>query len=224
MENRNNNESYAKAAFALLLVLAVALATILIVAWQTMRRRAQFEGVNTNDCTEASPSPGLNADENEGNLQLDASSIVCIPERPEKIYNDPETDEEFAIIEGERARLKHPTDPSIGVCDITTGDKLVVVSNFKNFDNKLFPSELEEELNGNDIVARIKGGDEYGEWVITVDYSKSSGDVSNQNIASIAYNVAIHMPQRSPEPREQDINDASGSPEVNWYRFTAPSF
>ena len=63
MENRNNNESYAKAAFALLLVLAVALATILIVAWQTMRRRAQFEGVNMNDCTEASPSPGLNADE-----------------------------------------------------------------------------------------------------------------------------------------------------------------
>lgn len=84
MENRNNNESYAKAAFALLLVLAVALATILIVAWQTMRRRAQFEGVNMNDCTEASPSPGLNADENKGNLQLDASSIVCIPERPKK--------------------------------------------------------------------------------------------------------------------------------------------
>ena len=223
MENRNNNESYAKAAFALLLVLAVALATILIVAWQTMRRRAQFEGGNTNDCTEASPSPGLNADENEGNLQLDASSIVCIPERPKK-YVDPKTGEAYDIIEGDRALLKHPTDPSIGVCDMGAGDKLVVVSNFKNFDSKLFPGELEEELYGNDIVARIKGGDEYGEWVIAVDYSKSSGDVSNQNIASIAYDVAIHMPQRSPEPKEQDIKDASGSPEMNWHRFTAPSF
>ena len=89
MENRNNNESYAKATFALLLMLAVALATILIVARQTMRRRAQFEGFNTNDCTEASPSPGLNADENEGNLQLDASSIVCIPERPKKYMSIP---------------------------------------------------------------------------------------------------------------------------------------
>ena len=186
--------------------------------------RADFEGVNNNVCTEASPSPGLNADENEGNLQLDASSIVCIPERPKKIYVNPKTGEVYDIIEGDRALLKHPTDPSIGVCDISTGDKLVVVSNFKNFDSKLFPGELEEELNDSDIVARIKGGDEYGEWVITVDYSKSSGDVSNLNIASIAYNVATHMPQRSPEPKEQDIKDASGSPEMNWHRFTAPSF
>ena len=183
--------------------------------------RADFEGVNDNVCTEATPNLGLNDEEEEP--QLDTSSIVCIPERPKK-YVDPKTGEAYDIIEGDRALLKHPTDPSIGVCDISTGDKLVVVSNFKNFDSKLFPGELEEELNDSDIVARIKGGDEYGEWVITVDYSKSSGDVSNQNIASIAYGVATHMPQRSPEPKEQDIKDASGSPEMNWHRFTAPSF
>ncbi len=150
--------------------------------------RANFEGVNNNDCIEANPNPELNDEEEKP--QLNTSSAVCTPERPD-IYIDPKTGEECDIIEGEMASLIHPTLRSVGVCDLSNGDKLVVVSKFELPDGELFSESLLLELNRNGITAQAKGYNErFWGWTITVDRLKSSGDVSNQNISSIAYNVA----------------------------------